>query len=309
MALRIPPISCLRALEAVTRYRSFTRAAAELDVTQSAISHQIKLIEELWGLKLFERKGRGISPTDAGKELAEVTREFFDRITQVLDAQRVVSSHERLRVDTLQSFAVKWLVPRLGRFNDLNPNVDVWISTHDRLVDFSAEKVDIAIRLGNGHFPGLYSVLLLQEDVFPVCTPEFKARMGMPASPQEMLGYPLLLRLGEPSHTSWEDWFEAAGLPGVKLTEGSRFPDTNMALEAALEGLGIALARTAHVQEELASGRLIRIFDIPCPSNVAYYIVCPQGHQERPTIAKFVEWIFGEVEAPDSSTLPRRVRA
>jgi DNA-binding transcriptional LysR family regulator len=155
MLRKLPPISTLNALVAVARYQSFTKAAMALNVTQSAVSHQIKLIEDLWGVKLFERTGHGIATTDAGKRLAELTREYFERIGQTLDDLRVVSSHETLRIDTLQSFAVKWLVPRLRHFDELYPNIDVWISTHDQFVDFSANAIDIAIRLGDGRFPGM----------------------------------------------------------------------------------------------------------------------------------------------------------
>ena len=162
MLRRLPPISTLNALVAVARHQSFTKAAMALNVTQSAVSHQIKLIEDLWGVKLFERRGHGIVATDAGRRLAELTGDFFDRIGHTLDELRVVSTHEKLRIDTLQSFAVKWLVPRLRRFDELYPNVDVWISTHDQLVDFAANSIDIAIyssgsvlaqRLIFGHTP------------------------------------------------------------------------------------------------------------------------------------------------------------
>jgi len=292
---RLPPISTLNALVAVARHQSFTKAALSLHVTQSAVSHQIKLIEDLWGVKLFERTGHGIAATDAGRRLAELTRDYFERIGKTLDELHIVSSHETLRIDTLQSFAVKWLVPRLRHFDERYPNIDVWISTHDQFADFAANAIDIAIRLGDGRFPGCHTTLLLQEEVFPVCTPELLERMGRPESPRDLLRYPLLLRLGEPTHMNWEDWFEAAGVPGVKPTEGTRFPDTNMALEAAMDGFGVALARTAHVVEELAAGYLVRLFDIPCPSNVAYYLVCPQGHEDRPTISAFRRWILDEV--------------
>ena len=309
MLRRLPPISTLNALVAVARYQSFTKAAMALNVTQSAVSHQIKLIEDLWGVKLFERKGHGIAATDAGRRLAELTSGYFEEIGSTLDELRVVSSHEKLRIDTLQSFAVKWLVPRLRRFDELYPNIDVWISTHDHLVDFAANSIDIAIRLGDGRFAGCHSTLLLQEEVFPVCTPEFLERMGRPANPRALLHYPLLLRLGEPSHMNWEDWFEAVGVPGVKLTEGTRFPDTNMALEAAMDGLGVALARTAHVVEELAAGYLVRLFDIPCPSDVAYYLVCPQGHENRPLISAFRSWIQNEVASMGQRTEAVRTSA
>ncbi len=301
MSRRLPPISSLRALEAAARSLSFTKAAEKLHVTQSAISHQIKLLEDIWGLKLFERKAQRLSLTRAGLELANITREFFDRTAQALDALHVVSSREELRIDTLQSFAVKWLVPRLARFHALHPDINVWISTHDQFVGFTDSDVDIAIRLGDGHFPGIESVLLLREEVFPVCTPEFLARAGRPSSPQALLKYPLLLRLGELYHTNWEDWFAAAGIPGVNLIEGSRFPDTNMALEAAQEGLGIALARTAHVVDELHSGRLVRLFDIRCASNVAYYLLFPPGHRDHPVIAAFCTWIVNEIATTQRS--------
>ena len=297
MPKRLPPISALRALEAAARHASFTRAAHELNVTQSAISHQIKTLEELWGLKLFKRTVRGVAPTPTGEEFAKVTREFFERITRTLDALRISSSHEPLRVDTLQSFAVKWLVPRLGRFHEFHPEIDVWISTHDRLIDFGTDDVDLAIRLGRGQYPGLHASLLMHEEVYPVCTPGFFAHDGLPESPRDLLDYPLLLRLGEPNHPNWEQWFEAAGLPGVRPSEGPRFPDSNMAIEASKDGLGVALARTAHVADDLVTGELIRLFDVVCPSSVAYYLVCPEGHENEPRVAVFRKWIIGEAIA------------
>jgi len=200
---RLPPISALRALEAAARHMSFTRAAHELNVTQSAISHQIKTLEGLWSLKLFKRTVRGVTLTPTGEELAKITREFFDRMTRTLDELRISSTHEPLRVDTLQSFAVKSLVPRLGRFHAIHPEIDVWISTHDRLVDFGSDDVDLAIRLGHGQYPGLHTSLLMREEVYPVCTPEFFANDGLPRSPRDLLDYPLLLRLGEPNHPNW----------------------------------------------------------------------------------------------------------
>ena len=276
---------------------SFTRAAHELNVTQSAISHQIKTLEELWGLKLFKRTFRGVALTPTGEELAKVTREFFDRMTRTLDALRISSSHEPLRVDTLQSFAVKWLVPRLGRFHEIHPEIDVWISTHDRLVDFGSDDVDLAIRLGQGRYQGLHANLLMREEVYPVSTPGFFAHGGLPQSPRDLLNYPLLLRLGELNHPNWEQWFEAAGLPGVRPVDGPGFPDSNMAIEASKDGLGVALARTAHVADELATGELVRLFDVACPSSVAYYLVCPEGREDEPRIAAFRRWITSEASS------------
>jgi LysR family glycine cleavage system transcriptional activator len=294
MPHRLPPITALRALEAAARHLNFTKAAEELNVTQSAISHQIRTLEDLWHLKLFERRSRGLTLTRNGEALAPVVRQFMARMNDTLDELRVQAERDPLRVDMLQSFAVKWLVPRLGKFQERFPELDVWISTHDTLVDFERDDVDLAIRLGNGHYPGLYSRLLIREDVFPVCTPEFLAAEGEPRSPRDLLRYPLLLRLGEPAHPNWEQWFEATGTTDVSISEGPRFPDTNMALQAALDGQGIALARTAHVVDELAEGRLVRLFEIDCPSTVAYYLVCPEGHEQRAKVAAFCKWILEE---------------
>lgn len=295
MRRRLPPISALRALEAAARYASFTKAAEKLHVTQSAISHQVKLLEDLWELKLFERKGQRLVVTPMGLELAHVTRDFFDRIEGVLESAQASRAREPLRLDTLQSFAVKWLVPRLGSFHGRHPSIDLWISTHDHLVDFDYNEVDIAIHLGNGNFPGLHATLLLEEEVFPVCTPEFLERVGKPDSPRALLDYPLLLRTGEPAHTNWREWFESAGVTDARLRDGLRFPDTNMALEAAMKGLGVALARTAHVVDELAARQLVRLFSIRCPSNVAYYLLCPAGREKQPSIATFRDWVLGEL--------------
>jgi LysR family glycine cleavage system transcriptional activator len=302
----MPPVSALRALDAAAAELSFTKAARRLNVTPSAISHQIRTLENAWGLTLFERRGQRLAATPGGRKLATITHEFFERIRDALDGFQPVAPHEPLRIDALQSFAVKWLVPRLGHFQDKHPEVNVWISTHGRLVDFAEHEVDLAIRLGRGSFSG-YSELLLREDVFPVCTPEFLARMGRPRTPRSLLAYPLLQRLGDPDRTNWEEWFEAAGVRGARPREGPRFPDTNLALTAALDGLGIALARTAHVVDDLLSRRLVRLFDVHCPANVAYYLVCPEGHQDRAKIAAFREWILAEVAETEriASSFPK----
>ncbi len=303
MPHRLPPIAALRALESAARHLNFTKAADELNVTQSAISHQIRTLEDLWKLKLFERQSRGLSLTRSGQALAPVARDFISRLSDTLDELRAEDTRDPLRVDMLQSFAVKWLVPRLGKFHERFPESDVWISTHDSLVDFERDEVDLAIRLGPGHYPGLYSRLLIREDVFPVCTPQFLAQAGTPSTPKELLDYPLLLRLGEPAHANWEQWFAATGNPGVHISEGPRFPDTNMALQAALEDQGVALVRTAHVVDELAEGRLVRLFQVDCPSTVAYYLVCPEGQQDSPKIAAFCNWILEEAAAMHGSPL------
>lgn len=294
MPHRLPPIAALRALEAAARHLSFTKAARELNITQSAISHQVRHLEQLWGLKLFDRRTSRLALTRSGQALAPVVRGFIDKMAITLETLQSEALRDPLRIDMLESFAVRWLVPRLGRFHEQQPDIDVWISTGDKLINFAVDEVDAAIRLGHGQYPGLHTTLLLREQLFPVCARDFLERAGKPKTPKDLLHYPLLLRRHDPRHPSWEYWFQVAGIDDVSLTEGMRFPDTNMALQAAMEGQGVAMARSAHVAEDLAAGRLVKLFNIPCPSTMAYYFVCPQGRETLPKIAAFREWICQE---------------
>ncbi len=199
-----------------------------------------------------------------------------------------------MRVSLLQSFAFKWLVPRLGRFNQAQSGIDVWISATDDIIDFDATEVDAAIRLGPGGWPGLHETLLLSEYVFPVCSPALYEHMGRPQVPEALLQQPLLYRDADDICARWRDWFADAGVEVGSLPPGSRFPSTGMAVQAAIDGQGVALARSAHVEDDLASGRLIKLFDVYSPSNVKYYLVCPLGNEEHPRIAAFRAWLLGE---------------
>ncbi len=294
MIIRNPPFAALRALEAAARHLNFTRAAEELNVTQSAVSHQIRHLEELWGLKLFDRPPRGLALTRNGQALAPMVRQFLDDLGSTLETLQTEVKRSPLRVDMLQSFSVTWLVPRLGRFHDEHPDMDIWISTHDEVIDFASHDVDAAIRLGHGNYPGLSSTLLLREHVFPVCSPGFLKREDAPREPADLLKVPLLLRLGDPAHPNWEDWFQRAGVPVPALVDGSRFPDSNMALQAAMNGQGVALARSAHVGDDLKAGRLVRLFDVEYPSSVSYYLVCPNSRADNPRVAAFRAWLLAE---------------
>jgi LysR family glycine cleavage system transcriptional activator len=294
MLHRPPPIATLRALEAAARHLNFTKAADELCVTQSAVSHQIRHLEDLWNLKLFDRPPRGLVLTRNGQALAPVVRNFFERLSETLETLKSEVKRDPLRIDTLQSFAVKWLVPRINEFHNQFPDIDLWISTHDELVNFATENVDLTIRLGQGNYPGLHSTLLLKEYVFPVCSPDFIEKVGMPSSHADLHKLPLLLRLGDPAHPNWEDWFSQVGEEEVVVVEGPRFPDTNMALQAAKDGQGIALARSAHVCDDLKAGKLVKLFNYDYPSNVSYFLVCPSGKEDTPKIASVREWLLAE---------------
>lgn len=298
MTIRFPPISALRALEATARHLSFTRAAEELLVTQSAISHQIKHAEELWGLKLFERRGRHLLLTEAGHALVPVIRDFIRRITLTLeDLGEKSDSPTTLRVTLLQSFAFKWLVHRLGHFNQDYPEIDVWISTSDDLMDFDAENADIGIRLGYGNWPRLYEELLLTEYVFPVCSPQFAKQHAIPDQPLGLLKLPLLRRSVVDICPRWRDWFRDAGVIVKRMPAGTKFPQTSLAVQAAIDHQGVALARSAHVLDDLNAGRLLRLFpEVFSKSSVSYYFVCAPGRETEPQIAAFKEWLLRETQ-------------
>ncbi len=294
MTNHLPPLAALRAFEAAARHRSFTRAAAELNVTQSAVSHQIRHLEALWGFMLFDREARPLALTKAGAALVPVAHDFFARLSATLDSLKVEGIKGSLKISALESFALTWLVPRLSGFRDLYPEIDVWISTSDHQVDFATEDVDLGIRLGRGDFPGLYSCLLLQEHVFPVCSLQLIERLGAPETPSDLARFPLLLRHNEGQSPQWDVWLAAAGIPDLPIDQGPRFPNSNMGLQAAIAGQGVALVRSAHVDGGLASVGLARLFDVHCPADMAYYLVCPEGAEARPRIAAFHEWIQQE---------------
>lgn len=293
--IRLPPTAALRAFECAARHLSYTRAAEEMSITQSAVSHQIRHIEELWDLKLFLRQGRNLVLTEAGQGLAPIVRDFIHRLsTKLAELHPVGDRAASLRVSLLQSFAFKWLVPRLNQFSLKHPNVNVWISTTEELIDFNTHEVDVGIRLGQGGWAGLFEELILREYVFPVCSPRFLGRVMPPETPADLLQLPLIYRHSQDICPRWRDWFSDAGLQVKSLPKGSKFPDTSLAIQAAIDDFGIALARSAHVEDDLAAGRLVKLFDVMSPSRVGYYFVCPKGREDEPNIRAFHDWVVEE---------------
>lgn len=289
----LPPTSTLRAFEVATRHATFTAASQELHVTQSAVSHQLRHLEDLWGLQLFER-GKSLNLTPAGAALAPIVREFFMNLEATLSELREEKGRVRLKVSTTYSFALKWLLPRLPGLSQQHPDILVTLETTDVAIHFSAGEADVAIRLGNGNYPALYSDFMFREQIFPVASPDLLQRFGIPRTPAELLRYPLLTRDGVDLVPKWEVWFQQVGLGISPLNECVRFADTNMTVEAALLGQGIALARSGHVEAELADGRLVRLFDVPFASPVGYYFVCPKGIESQPHIIRFHDWLLEE---------------
>jgi LysR family transcriptional regulator, glycine cleavage system transcriptional activator len=293
MSRRLPPLSALRSFEAAARLLSFTKAAAELNVTQAAVSHQIKSLEEWLGLKLFRRAHRALYLTDAGQSYLPVVREAFAKLVEGTERLTSLDQAGPLTVSVLPSFAAKWLVPRLPRFRRVNPEIDVRIDAAVRLVDFAREQVDVAIRNGLGGWPGVHAEKLMSEDVVPVCSPALVNGTPPLHRPGDLARHVLLHDDGA---ITWQIWLQAAGVEGVDWRRGPLFNDSGMLVQAAVDGQGVALARTALAEADLKAGRLVMPFDFKLPSSFAYYIVYPPQHGSRPKVQAFRAWLISEVQ-------------
>jgi LysR family transcriptional regulator, glycine cleavage system transcriptional activator len=291
----LPPTPTLRAFEAASRHPTFTAASAELNVTQSAVSHQIQYLEELWGMKLFER-GRSLKLTQAGDALAPIIRQFLVSLDATLAGLRKQRDRHPLRISVTQSFASRWLLPRLPDLEARQPDLQLWIETTDQAIGFGKDEPDIAIRLGTGQYPGLFAELLMHEYIFPVASPSLLATLGTPDIPADLLRYPLLFRAGPDLVPKWDYWFKRAGVDVSLAHAGTYYPDTNMTIEAALAGYGVTLVRSGHVEKELKDGRLVRLLDVRYPSPLTYYFVCPKGRERMPAVLAFKEWIIRQAQ-------------
>ena len=294
MARLLPSLNALRAFEAAARHLSFTRAARELHVTHSAVSHQVKALEEFLGLRLFDRLTRAVRLTRAGQAYLPVLRDAFDRIADVTERLRGEEITGPLTVSVTPAFAARWLVPRLSRFYDAHPEIDVRLSPSIDLVDFARDDVDMAVRYGHGDWPRLRVEQLMRLDRFPVCAP------GLLAGPRE-LRTPHDLRhrtlLHDELREDWRHWLLAAGVEGLDISRGPTFGDYSLLLQAAVAGLGVAVAYSALVADDLATGRLVKPFDIMVADAVGFHVVSPEATADRPKVRAFRDWLFAEVAA------------
>ena len=291
MARRLPSLNALRVFEAAARHLSFTRAAEELNVTQAAVSHQIKGLETHLGLKLFRRLNRALLLTDQGQAYFPPVRDALDVLAEATGRLEARDAGGTLTVSTLTSFAANWLVPRLRRFRTLCPDVDVHISTTDDVVDFGRDSVDMAVRYGGGVWRGLDAVRLMTEEVFPVCSPSL-LEDGLPLLSPADLGHYTLLH--DEMREDWRMWLMAAGADHLDATRGPGFQHSNLVVQAAVAGEGVALVRSVLVADDLAAGRLVKPFDISLPAEFAYYVVCPEANAKRPKIEAFRNWLLDE---------------
>lgn len=303
---RLPPLNALRAFEAAARHLSFAGAAAELHVTPAAVSHQVKALEDHLGVKLFRRLNRAVRLTEQGQACLPGLRDAFDRLAAAVERARAPVRGGVLTVSASPSFASKWLVPRLDRFRERHPDIDLRISASMHLVDFAREDVHVGLRYGTGHYPGLHVELLMRNEVFPLCSPVLLRGRRALKRPEDLRHHTLLhddASVRDESCPDWPMWLRAAGVTDIDATRGPRFDHASMALDAAIAGRGVALTQGVLAGDDLAAGRLVRPFALTFPVEFSYYVVCPPSLRDDPKVAAFRKWVRDEAQG----TAPRSV--
>lgn len=291
MAQRPPPIPMLQAFVSAAQTGSFARAASELNLTASAISHQIAGLEEWWGVSLFERHSRGVKLTAAGQALLPVTDEFFKALDGVLHSLNPGKS-QPLYLSCTSSLCSTWLIPRMhGSHTQASFNLDLVLTSADMSsTSLEAHQYDVAVVMGYGDYPDHYVELLMRDAVFPVCSPDFLRLKGGIVL-EDVARYPLIHRVDDQVCPGWESWFAFQGLAPPPYHHGPRFPDSSLAISLAVKGGGIALGRTALVYDQLEDGALVALNSPVMMSPAAYYIICRNGRQSEPEIARLIEWL------------------
>jgi len=291
MLRRLPSLNALKAFEAAARHQSFTKAADELSVTQGAVSHQVKALEAELGLRLFNRERQRLIITDAGRNYLEVVRDAFDRLAVGTNRLLQLQKSGVLTVTASPNFAAKWLVHRLGRFTETYPDIDLRVSATPQHVDFAREDIDLAIRHGEGEWPGLSVTRLCVEELFPACSPKLLRGRSALRSPADLARHTLL---HVTDRTAWRKWLEAGGVSIENADRGPIFNQAHNAIDAAVDGQGIVLARSALAAWDLCAGRLVRPFKLGLKVPYAYWIVCPKSTANLPKIVTFRDWLLAE---------------
>jgi LysR family glycine cleavage system transcriptional activator len=309
MTRTLPPLSSLRAFEAVARRVSFTRAAEELHVTPGAVSQQIRLLEDLLGECLFLRTKRSVALTEAATRMLPDIQAGLDALSRATSSKILGSAERTLTISVAPSFASKWLLPRLSDFSDHYPDIDLRISATVALADFRRDNIDLAIRLGRGSYPELHAEAMFAETLTPLCSPALVKTSGRLKTPDDLRKYRLLHDTsipGESEQSSWERWLKLAGATQVSAHRGARFSLAELALQAAIEGAGVVLGRMVLAEGDLTAGRLIRPFKVVLPLEVSYFLVMAKGSSRRPEIQCFRDWLFTRLKQSAFARAPRK---
>jgi LysR family glycine cleavage system transcriptional activator len=291
------PLNALRAFEAIARHMSFARAAEELHVTPAALSHQIRGLEEQLRLPLFTRRTRSIELTEAGRTLYPGLHAGFESVRGAvarLDRERDANI---LVISATVGLTAKWLMPRLWRFLHANPEIDARVAATMKLADFAADGVDVAIRMSNGDHPDLHVEKLTDDSMLPVCAPRL-VEQGL-KSVADLARFPLIhhhIPMSMRAPPRWADWLAIAGAPEIDASRGLRVNVADHALDAAVAGAGVSLSFKLIASDDVHSGRLVSPFGPELPLGIGYYFVCPKGHETRPKVRAFRDWLFAEME-------------
>ena len=299
MTEHLPPLNALRAFTVAARHLSFTKAAEELHVTPAAVSHQIKLLEEYTGTVLFRRLTRALKLTDAGQAALPLLSDGFEMLSK--GAARLQDSQDLdvLTVTTTPAFAAQWLVPRMVDFQEAHPEIKVRMDASISVVDLRAEDIDMAIRWGAGDYPGHDSLHLFDEEIFPVCSPKLMAGKHPLKTPEDLVHHTLLHATDfaqNVTYADWRMWLNLVGATDVDWRKGPEFAFENMAVQAAVEGHGVALAITSLVRDNLAKGTLIKPFEQSIPTEFAYYLVTPKENLNKTAVQAFQAWLSEETD-------------
>jgi LysR family glycine cleavage system transcriptional activator len=308
MVDRLPSLNALRAFETAARHLSLTRAADELHVTPAAVSHQIKALESDLGTQLFRRVGRDLYLTDAAQAALPALRAAFDNLATATRRLREANDGHIITVSAAPSFASSWLLPRLERFREVHPEFDVRLDASARLVDFARDSVDIAVRYGSGDWPGLDVTPLFDDVIFPVCNPALRDGRPPLRTPDDLARHRLLhyeWQTETGTHPDWKMWLMAAGATRVDPNRGPRFTALGMAVQAAVEGHGVALGSHAICQGHLAAGRLVKPFDFEMKLEFSYFVAVPPGNLGRRPVAAFRDWLLAEASGEPTEEAPR----
>ena len=296
MSPPLPPLNALRAFEAIARHLSFAKAADELHVTPAALSHQIRAFEEQLGLPLFHRRTRAIELTDAGRLIYPGLHAGFESVRGAMAQLDRSRDGNVLVISATPGLVAKWLMPRLWRFLHAHPDIDARVSASLKIADFAAEGVDVAIRLSKENHPELYAERLFNDSVLPVCSPRL-VEQGL-RSPADLPRFPLIhydIPMSMRAPPLWADWFAVAGLQG-DATRGLKVNVADHALDAAVAGAGVSLSFKLIASDDVHSGRLVTPFGPELPLASGYNFVCPKGHEKRPNVRAFRDWLFAEME-------------
>jgi LysR family glycine cleavage system transcriptional activator len=295
------PVGPLRAFDVAARNLNLSAAAEEMNVTHAAVSRQVKQLEERLGVKLFERLPRGLRLTAQGALLAEGTRAAFDRLASALEDVSTPTVRRKLTISTFSSFNARWLMPRVRSFSMLFPEVDLQVITTAQLVDFAREDVDIGIRFGSGHYPGLHVVPLFRPREIVVCAPTL-LKGGPPLKTISDLRHFTLLH--DDSHRSWTRWLDAVGAKGIDARRGIVCGDRNSMLQAALAGQGVAIASEVFAATDLAAGRLVKVFENEVTAEFSIYAVCLPRRLNDPMVSGVVQWLEKEAKTSHDALPP-----